>query len=62
MDILLQSNEKYKQASKAMYSSIAKCRRLALPMDIQLSLFDSLVLTIVTYGCDIWAYSECLLA
>ena len=52
----------YDQASKAMYSLIAKCRRLALPIDIQLKLFDSLVLPIVTYGCEIWGYSQCTLA
>ena len=52
----------YDQTIKAMYSLITKGRRLALPSDIQLKLFDSLVLPIVTYGCEIWGYSQCALA
>ena len=52
----------YDQASKAMYSLISKCRSLNLPIDVQLKLFDSLVLPIVTYGCEIWGYSQCALA
>ena len=42
------------QASRAMYSLIGKSRRLDLPIDLQLELFDNLVLPIMLYGCEIW--------
>ena len=42
------------QASRAMFSLISKARRNSLPIDIQLQLFDSLVLPIMLYGCEIW--------
>ena len=42
------------QASRAMFSLISKSRRLSLPIDIQLQLFDSTVLPIMLYGCEIW--------
>ena len=37
-----------------MFSLISKSRRLSLPIDIQLQLFDSTVLPIMLYGCEIW--------
>ena len=37
------------QASRAMYSLIGKSRRLDLPIDLQLELFDNLVLPIMLY-------------
>ncbi len=46
------------QASRAMYSLISKCRRLSLPIDIQLHLFDALVLPIMLYGCEIWGTGD----
>lgn len=42
------------QASRAMYSLISKCRRLKLPIDIQLELFDRTVLPIMLYACEVW--------
>ena len=46
------------QASRAMYALISKIRRHNLPIDIQLELFDSTVLPIMLYGCEIWGYSR----
>ena len=46
------------QASRAMFSLISKSRRLRLPIDIQLDLFDKTVLPILLYGCEIWGYSK----
>ena len=48
----------YDQATKAMYALISKSRRLNLSIDIQLHvhLFDSLVIPILLYGCEIWGY------
>ncbi len=42
------------QASRAMYSLLAKCRKLQLPLDLQLHLFDCTVVPILLYGCEIW--------
>ena len=48
----------YDQATKAMYVLISKSRRLNLSTDIQLHLFDSLVVPILLYGCEIWGYEN----
>ena len=42
------------QASRAMFALISKSRRHNLPVDIQLQLFDSTVMSIMLYGCEIW--------
>ena len=46
------------KASKAMYSIIQKGRRLKLPTDIMLKLFDSCVAPILLYGCEVWGYEN----
>ena len=46
------------KASKAMYSLIQKGRRLKLPTDIMLKLFDSSVAPILLYGCEVWGYEN----
>ena len=46
------------KASKAMYSLIQKGRRLKLPTDIMLRLFDSCVAPILLYGCEVWGYEN----
>ena len=46
------------KASKAMYSLIQKGRRLNLPTDIMLKLFDSCVEPILLYGCEVWGYEN----
>ena len=43
------------QAKKAMFSLITKPRRLDVPIDITLDLFDKLVLPILIYGSKFWA-------
>ena len=42
------------QASRAMYSILSKSRKLELPINIQLELFDKMVLPIMCYGCEVW--------
>ena len=44
------------QAQKAMFSVLKRSRELELPIDLQLELFDSLVLPILLYGCEIWGF------
>ena len=46
------------KASKAMYSLIQKGRRLKLPTDIMLKLFDSCVAPILLYRCEVWGYMK----
>jgi hypothetical protein len=41
------------QGRKAMYSILKKCRNLNLPVDIQLELFDTMVLPVAMYGCEV---------
>ena len=37
---------------------MSKRRKLELPMDIQLDLFDKPILPIMTYGCEVWGYER----
>ena len=52
----------YDQGSKAMFALISKIRNVSIPIDIQLKLFDSLILHIITYGCEVWGFEGCKLA
>lgn len=42
------------QARKAMFSLVRKARKLFLPLDIQLHLFDSMITPILLYGSEVW--------
>ena len=46
------------QATRAMFSLLSKGRRLCLPIDIQLDLFDKIVISILLYGCEIWGFES----
>ena len=48
----------FDQANKAMFALLRRNRQLNLPLDIQLELFDSLVLPILTYGCEVWGFEN----
>ncbi len=41
------------QASRAMYALIGKCRKLDLPINLQLELFDRMIVPIMLYGCEV---------
>ena len=43
-----------KQASRAMFALISKCRKFDLPIDIRLELFDSLVMPVMLYASEVW--------
>ena len=43
---------------RAMYSLYKKSRSLNLPIDIQLNLFDKVVLPIMLYSCEVWGFSN----
>ena len=42
------------QATKAMFALLSKGRRLKLPIDIMLDLFDKTVVPVLLYGCEVW--------
>ena len=45
-------------ANKAMFGLIRKCKRLALPLDIQLDLFEKCIVPILLYGCEVWSHEN----
>jgi len=51
-------NQLIKQAERAMFALLNRCRALHLPIDIQLELFDKIVVPILTYGCEVWGYEN----
>ena len=44
------------QGRKAQFSMLIKCRKLELPIDIQCKLFESMVIPVILYGCEIWGF------
>ena len=46
------------QAQKAMFYVLKRPRELELPIDLQLKLFDLLVLPILLCGCEIWGFKN----
>ena len=41
-------------ASRAMFALLKKSRKLGLDIDIQLKLFDTMIVPIALYGCEVW--------
>ena len=48
----------YNQARKAMFAVLSKFRKLHLPVDIQLQLFDSMVIPILLYGSEVTSFEK----
>ena len=46
----------FEQANRAMYSLLRKISCLQLEIDIQLVLFDFLILPVLLYGCEVWGH------
>lgn len=46
------------QGRRAMFGLIAKCKKLNLPIDIQIELFDQLVLPVLLYGSEVWGFEK----
>ncbi len=46
------------QARKAMFSVIRKSRKLNLPIDLQLHLFDTMIAPILLYGSEVWGVED----
>ena len=51
-------NKQILQAKKALFAIHSRKQNLQLPLDIYLNSFDTLVLPILLYGCEIWGYEE----
>ena len=48
----------YNQGQKAMYALLQYARKYNLSVELQLCLFDKLVLPILTYNCEVWGYEN----
>ena len=46
------------QAKRALFSLLSKARKLQLLLDIQCHLFDSCIVPILLYGCEVWGFSN----
>ena len=51
-------DDRYKKAQRAMFSLPKNIRLKQLPIDVQLQLFDSVVLPVLLYGCEIWGFKN----
>ena len=45
-------------AERAMYALLKKGRKLDLPLDVQIELFDKCVKPILLYNCEVWAHEK----
>ena len=50
---------RYSNGCRAMFSSLRKARTLALPINIQLQLFHTLVTPVGMYGAEAWGIEDC---
>ena len=48
----------FEQARKAMHVLFKRIRNLDIPIDLQLYLFDHVILPIALYGCEIWGFEN----
>ena len=46
------------QGRKALFGMLAKARRLHLDIDIQLDLFNKLVVPVLLYGSEVWGFED----
>ena len=53
--------ELFDKGNRAMFSILKRSRQLNLPIDLQLHLFNAIVLPTVLYGCEVWAPEDCVL-
>ncbi|KAK6169865.1 hypothetical protein SNE40_020840 [Patella caerulea] len=48
----------YVKASNAMFTILKKAKKLHLDIDTQIQLFNTLVVPIMLYGCEVWGNSD----
>ena len=51
-------DDMYKKAQRAMFSLLKNIRLKQFPIDVQLQLFDFVVLPVLVYGCEIWVFEN----
>ena len=56
---VIEKQFRYSNGYRAMFSLLRKARTLALPIDIQLQLFHTLVTPVVMYGAEAWGIEDC---
>ena len=44
----------YDKASRAMFALLKNCKKLMLPPDVQIELFNRMITPILLYGCEVW--------
>ena len=54
----LQKKIIYSKCQKAIYSLLQLARNKSLPVDVVLSLYQSMIIPIMLYGCEIWGYEN----
>ena len=47
------------QARKSMFAVLRKCRKLYLPVDIQLQLVDSILVPVLLYASEVSGFESC---
>ena len=47
-----------KQAERAMYNFLAKCKNLDLPIGMKIDLLKKMVKPSLLYGCECWGYGN----
>ena len=52
------SDDMYKKTQRTMFSLLKNIRSKQLPIDVQLHLFDSVVLPVLIYVCEIWGFKN----
>ena len=48
----------YDRGSRAMFSLLKKSKNINLPIDISVDLFDKTIVSIITYGCEVWGFTN----
>ena len=46
------------QGKRAYYGLLSKLRKLHLPVDLSIELFNQLVVPVLTYGCEVWGFCD----
>ena len=50
--------KKHNVSRKAMHVLFKRIRNLIIPIDLQLYLFDNVILPVALYGCEIWGFEN----
>ena len=51
-------DKQLQQGKKAFYALLSKIKKLYLPVDLSLELFNQLVVPVLTYGCEVWGTQD----